>query len=335
MSTALASSQLVPTAYRNKPEDCFVALQMGSEVGLSPMQSIQSIAVINGKPSLYGDAGLALVQSHRAFGGIEEEITGAGDKMVATCKITRKGMPPVIRTFSMADAKMAGLSGKSGPWKTYPRRMLQMRARWWAMRDSFADALAGLQGAEEVIDNPPEPTDTASDDALAEIADLLEETHGDVPKFLAWLGADSVDSIPASKMDQALAMLRRKASGQRAATHTGPVDRPAVPPGAVEGEPEPGPAVESAEAIMADIAACDTPAPTPHADVAPDPITPAQHRRLEARVAERELSREAIKKSCAKKWGVEHLTDLNPEQYNELDAWIETQPVTQKEENHV
>jgi hypothetical protein len=58
-----ARSSMVPQAYRGKPEDIMLAVQMGSEVGLAPMQALQNIAVINGRPSIYGDAALALVSN--------------------------------------------------------------------------------------------------------------------------------------------------------------------------------------------------------------------------------------------------------------------------------
>ena len=52
----------------------------------------------------------------------------------------------------MEDAKLAGLTTRSPVWKSYPKRMLQMRARGFALRDQFADALKGLSSAEEVRD---------------------------------------------------------------------------------------------------------------------------------------------------------------------------------------
>jgi len=56
--------------------------------------------------------------------------------------------------FSKEDAETAKLWGKQGPWQTYPKRMLAMRARGWAIRNVFPDALKGIQVAEEVQDIP-------------------------------------------------------------------------------------------------------------------------------------------------------------------------------------
>lgn len=148
----IASSSFCPKDMRGKAGDVLIAVQMGAEVGLSPIQSLQNIAVINGRPCIWGDAALALVQScshyvsHREW----EEITADG--LVAYCAITRKGSDEYIKSFSQKEAQKAGLWTKPGVWQQYPSRMLQMRARGFAIRDKFADALKGISIREEVED---------------------------------------------------------------------------------------------------------------------------------------------------------------------------------------
>lgn len=152
MATMLAKSEMVPKSYKNKAEDILVAMMMGCELGLNPIQSLQNIAVINGRPCVWGDAMPALAQNHPAFGGIEESFDDAA--MTATCIVWRKGGPKHTQKFGQADAHKAGLWGKTGPWQQYPKRMLQLRARGFALRDQFADALAGLVTREEAEDTP-------------------------------------------------------------------------------------------------------------------------------------------------------------------------------------
>jgi hypothetical protein len=153
----LASSSLVPKAYTGKPQDILVAMQWGAEIGLAPMQALQNIAVINGKPSVYGDAAMALVQASPHCEDIEEYFEGEGTpNPTAVCVAKRKGRKPVVAKFSVEDAKRAGLWGKQGPWQAYPKRMMQMRARGFALRDAFPDALKGLITVEEAQDFPPE-----------------------------------------------------------------------------------------------------------------------------------------------------------------------------------
>lgn len=155
MADMLAKSQMVPKCYQNKPNDTLVAMMMGSELGLNPIQALQNIAVINGKPAIYGDALLALVQSHPKFGGHEESFDE--NSMTASCTVWRKGdQKEHTVTFSKFDAEKAGLWGKQGPWQQYPKRMLMWRARGYALRDKFADALGGLITVEEARDMPEE-----------------------------------------------------------------------------------------------------------------------------------------------------------------------------------
>ena len=148
----LAESDLVPKDYKGKPGNCLVAIQWGLELCLKPLQAMQNIAVINGRPSLWGDAVLALVLGSPVCEYVHESVENG----VATCRVKRRGAKEQVRTFSDADAKMAGLSGKQGPWTQYPLRMKQMRARAFALRDVFADVLKGMPVAEEVMDFPPE-----------------------------------------------------------------------------------------------------------------------------------------------------------------------------------
>jgi hypothetical protein len=151
-----ARSSMVPAAYRNKPDDIILAVQMGSEVGLAPMQALQNIAVIGGRPAIFGDAMAGLCRQSTVCDDIEEWFEGDGDSLTAFCKATRTGKQPVTQQFSVADAKKAGLWGKVGPWQQYPRRMIQMRARGFALRDCFPDVLRGLIAVEEAQDIPTE-----------------------------------------------------------------------------------------------------------------------------------------------------------------------------------
>lgn len=166
----------------------FGAIQMGAEVGLSPMASVQNIAVINGKPGLYGPAMLAVVEASGLLQTIEETITGTMQErnMEAVCTVQRYGRQPRTFTFSYADAQLAKLIGKPGPWVEYPKRMFLARARTFALRDVFPDVLSGLsQSVEELIDIPAEdykevqiriPPGESMDDILS-ISERPEDTE--------------------------------------------------------------------------------------------------------------------------------------------------------------
>lgn len=179
----LAKSTIVPKDYQGNPGNILVAVQWGAEIGLQPLQAMQNIAVINGRPAIWGDAMLALVRGSGKLESIDEQITDSA----ATCTITRKGEAPLSRTFSLEDAKRAGLTGKAGPWTQYPKRMMQMRARSWAMRDAFADVLRGMITGEEAEDMP------------------AERSVNDAP-------APAAETKKASRAEQARAKLAQKAA---------------------------------------------------------------------------------------------------------------------------
>lgn len=155
MASAVVAAGMAPKSL-DTAEKAMVAIMHGMEVGLTPMAAMQSIAVVNGFPTIWGDGALGLVRGSGLCEGVKEWIDGDGDQMVAVCEVRRRGeADPIRRTFSVADARKAGLWSKAGPWQNYPKRMLQMRARSLALRDGFADILRGLRIREEVEDYQP------------------------------------------------------------------------------------------------------------------------------------------------------------------------------------
>jgi len=157
-STCLARSKFAPRGMEN-PESILIALQLSAEIGLSPMAGIQNIAVVNGRPTIYGDAALAVVRASKELEAYKEEYVGKPFEDDFGCTVTakRKGQEPISETFTVADAKLADLWGKAGPWKQYPRRMLKFRARGFVLRDAFGDILKGMKTTEESWDIPSEP----------------------------------------------------------------------------------------------------------------------------------------------------------------------------------
>ena len=145
----MATSSMVPKTYQDKPGDILIAGQMGAELGVPWLQALQGICVINGNPSVWGDLAWALVTSHPKFEDSKERYDE--DTRTAHCSIKVKGRETWIeQSFSYADACQAGLNTKD-TYQKYRRRMLQWRARSWAMRDAIPEALKGLKMAEEQI----------------------------------------------------------------------------------------------------------------------------------------------------------------------------------------
>ena len=226
----LHRSNLVPKGL-NTVEKVVVALQMGMEVGLTPMAAIQNIAVINGRPSMWGDAALALVFASDLLDDFEEiplfkpgstpmrnglilegyEGPALDDGLCGFDVVALRAgkRSPVANRFTMADADRAGLRKKEGPWQEYPQRMLKMRARSWTLRDTCPDVLRGLWIREESMDLP-----------------MMVEGVVDTPK-------SDMESLRA-RLDDAAARTQERASEAASAVE----DEPAVEEPPVS-EPEP------------------------------------------------------------------------------------------------
>lgn len=188
----ISKSELIPTAYRGKPTDITIAWEFGGDLGLKPLQSLKSVCVINGSPTIWGDAALAIVIPKPDYEYCKETFDEA--TMTARCEAKRRGEPAKVSTFSKKDAEIAGLWGVN-TWKKYPKRMLQMRARGFALRDTFPHHLKGIYLAEEMIDErtpidggeiPAEPVKAAmlpigeeEDDASQEAQQASEPSEAD------------------------------------------------------------------------------------------------------------------------------------------------------------
>lgn len=202
LSQNLAASELVPKQFRGHPADVLTAIQLAMEIGLAPMQGLQSIAVINGRATVWGDAMLAIIMSSPLYEDHDEyfEVNGQRrDGLVAddwkhdtTCAVfyvkRHSKATPVVSRFTVADAKKASLLQKEGPWQQYPARMLKMRARGFGLRDAFPDLLRGIRIAEEVYDLPDDNTPPAP----AREVRRASESRGDLHAF-------GIDRTPATR----------------------------------------------------------------------------------------------------------------------------------------
>jgi len=168
----LAKSTLVPKAYHGQPANVLVAMAYGESFGMQPLQAMQSVAVVNGMPGLYGDGLLAVCRSCSSWEWMQEAIDGE----TAICTAKRRNEPEVTATFSVADAKRAQLWGKQGPWTQYPMRMLAMRARAFALRNLYADVLRGMGSAEELQDIPTEMPAVQVEPARIDHAEQPQQT---------------------------------------------------------------------------------------------------------------------------------------------------------------
>jgi len=173
---AAIESGLCPPQFKT-PQAVLLAIQAGAEIGLGPFASLQSFAVINNRPSIFGDAGKGILRAN----GFDIEETNDGT--TARCTVTHPNQKPVTRTFTIEDAKRAQLWGKNGPWSQYPLRQMSWRAFWFAARDAAAHVLKGVAGAEEMRDTPA-PERNVTPQPLAHSLEAIDapKTVQDEPK---------------------------------------------------------------------------------------------------------------------------------------------------------
>lgn len=178
-------------AGKHTVESATAAIMHGATLGLTPFQSVQWIVIINGRPTLWGDGAVAVVWSSGECLVCDVEMLGKGDERYAQATAARKGVAKAtVRTFSVADAKKAGLWGKAGPWSNYPERMLLNRARAFAIRDLFADKLQGISIREEIDDySEPVKVENTAPQPAELLAGVEIQKHEDDADFVAGVTA--------------------------------------------------------------------------------------------------------------------------------------------------
>ena len=175
MAVDLSKSEIIPKDYQGKPANCLIAIMMGAEVGLRPVQALQGIMVVNGRPAIWGDTAVGLILAS----GLQEYARDEWDPKTGTATFItkRKGKPEIRRTFSLDDAAKAGLANKPGPWQGYKPRMCYNRARAFGLRDGYSDVLKGLSIYEEVRDI----INTTAEPAAPQVDDPMEATAATPP----------------------------------------------------------------------------------------------------------------------------------------------------------
>ena len=215
MAERLARSDLVPKDFHDRPENCLLAIIAGQSVGLDPFQSMRSIAVVGNRPTLWGDALLALVLASPLCESVQmfydEADGGAG-----VCRVKRRGQAWSETRFTLEEARQAGLldNPKKDTWQKYRKRMLQLRARAFALRDNFADLLMGLnvreleegpaQEAGGVEDVMP-PCDRAAAEKLVAVPEADRALESQYTSLIGNAGSpDELDSIASSLRGESL-----------------------------------------------------------------------------------------------------------------------------------
>lgn len=210
-----------------KPVELTAKILAGDEIGLQPLQSCKEITVTRGRATVSTCAATALVRASGLCDYIHDSVAGDGMERTGTCVVKRRGEAEKTSTFSMAEAKRAGLIARSeskgggGPWVSYPDRMLRARATGFAMRDVFPDVLAGMVTTEEARDY---------EDAVVLSVNGVSQAANEAPKALAAKPASAVVVPPAMANQSHIDAIKatRDTWLSRQANPPDPFDQPAI-----------------------------------------------------------------------------------------------------------
>lgn len=161
----LSQTSIIPQSYQNKPQDCFVAIEMANRMGVSPMVVMQNMYVVKGKPSWAGQACTMLINSCGKFKDVKHVYTGEKGKPNRGCYVTATRISDGSQVdgveVTMQMAQSEGWTSNS-KWRNMPELMLAYRASAFFARVYCPEAMMGVQTAEEVYDADSTPINAAA-----------------------------------------------------------------------------------------------------------------------------------------------------------------------------
>lgn len=160
----------VPRAFLGKPEAIAACVLMGVELGIGPMEALRSIHVIDGKPTMSAD--MMLGRAIRA--GVRHQWVRS-DASVAHLRLTRDGFAAHEHSYTIDEAKAAGLASKDN-WRKYPAAMLRARCVSAALRAFAPDVLgSGIYTPEELDGDDHVPAVALVEPRATPAAESIEE----------------------------------------------------------------------------------------------------------------------------------------------------------------
>ena len=159
-SIKLSKSQMVPKHFIGRPEDVFVSILYGRELGLNPIMSLNAICVIQGQVTLKVNTMTGVILKNHPKAIIDIKQDEIKKEVVITFKRDANDPAPYVSTWNMQKAKDMGLAGKQN-YISQPLTMLRARALSEGYRVKFGDTLLGFYSTEEIEDLPPIREDNA------------------------------------------------------------------------------------------------------------------------------------------------------------------------------
>lgn len=172
----LASSSLIPKEYQNNIQNTMIALEMANRIGASPLQVMQNLYIVHGKPGWSSSFIIAALNASKKFSPVRFEMGGEGDEYgcYAWAYDANNNEKLIGPKITMKMAKAEGWVDKNGSkWKTMPELMLRYRAAAFFGRLYAPEILMGMQTMEEVIDVEARPV--VEEITIEQLKALFEE----------------------------------------------------------------------------------------------------------------------------------------------------------------
>ena len=184
IAKGLASSDLVPAAYKNNIPNTMIALEMANRLKISPFEVMQNLDIIKGKPSWSSTFIIASINSCGRFKPLRFEFVGTPKSDDYGCRAYTEdldGNKLIGPTVTWLMVKSEGWLSKAGSkWQTMPELMFQYRAASFFGRLYAPDILKGMQTVDEVKDVvstiDAEYEDVTKTDKINELLKLVELT---------------------------------------------------------------------------------------------------------------------------------------------------------------
>lgn len=185
IGSVMSKTQLVPDNYRNKPEDCTIAIDIANRNGMSPLSVMQNLYVVKGKPTWSGQACIAMIKASGNFEHVKPVMVGERNTDDWGCyfKAIDKSDGEVVKgtLVTIKMAKDEGWYSKPGSkWQTMPEQMLQYRAAAFFTRIYMPNALMGYRVEGEVEDISKEPLPVVPDPFAEQIEKEASEVFDNV-----------------------------------------------------------------------------------------------------------------------------------------------------------
>ena len=236
IANAMAQSGCLSKSIKN-PQQAFVIMLAGRELGVGPMQALRDISIIDGKTCLSAQAILGRI--HKLRLGVARVVESTAEKCEMYFKRADDPENRGTVVWTLADAVRAGLltadkngniTGGKDNWRKYPRAMLFNRCASEGAHRYFPDASGGLYTVEE-MGGEEEPGDITDVDFVDVTPERFKPASKPADPSPTPVAATTVDAKPVETPSVSSPAATAAPSKPAAASPT-PPDEPDAQPAA-------------------------------------------------------------------------------------------------------